>query len=110
MAPSLLRLSTNSTLWRAARVITTRFPDSTESEVALPLSTLPPHFLQNLLRASFHQQPRHLFSKLRALIGRARQALPHMLLAVHRSDARFQHHFTAFYPSPCPDGHLATAL
>jgi hypothetical protein len=78
--------------------------------VALLLSTLPHHFLQYRLRSSFHQQPRHLFSKLRALIGRARQALPHMLLTIDRSDARFQHHFATFYPSPRADGHLTTAL
>jgi hypothetical protein len=74
------------------------------------LSTLPPHFLENRLRASFHQQSRHLFSKLDASVGRARQALLHMLLAIHGGHACFQHHFAALDSSPGPDWHLTTAL
>src|ERR1700688_4441144 len=110
MAPSLPRVATSSTLWRAARVITTRLPDSTESEVALILSTLPPHFLEDCLRASFHQQPRHLFAKLLALVECTGQTLLYLLLAIDGGDACFHNHFAALYSSPCPDGNLTTAL
>src|SRR6266404_9794467 len=107
IAPEPESFSASSELCIAARVMTTRFPNSGD----VPRSaTLAAHFFQNRLRAGVKQQSGHVLAKSRGLIGSCRRALPNILHAVDRTHARFENEFTAFRARPCAQRHLAAAL
>src|SRR6266702_3613433 len=110
-SPRSIRAHAPSGTWHppcnADRVITMRFP---ANELGIVSATLPAHFLQDGLRSRLDEHARHVFPQLRSLVRRGRGALLHVLRAIHRTYARLEHKFAAFYPRPRTQRHLAPAL